>query len=131
MGHPDPSETYMSTDPAPHRSSWRTIVQGAGDRLFDRYLGIETAQPVRHGVLEFGAESGLHYQPSNCVNLILLGRLLRDLGVSRSDAFIDFGCGKGQVLALVSRFPFGRVIGLDLSPSLLARAERNLERIRG
>jgi SAM-dependent methyltransferase len=114
-----------------HRSRWRAVLQDTGDRLFDRYLGIETAGAVWQGELEFGSEAGLHYQPSNWLNLVLLGQLLRDLRVSRSDAFIDFGCGKGQVLALASRFPFGRVIGLDLSPSLLERAERNMERIRG
>jgi SAM-dependent methyltransferase len=123
----------MSTDaaPSPRRSRWRAIVQETGDRLFDRYLGIETARPVWQGDLEFGAEAGLHYQPSNWVNLVLLRQVLKGLSVSRKDAFIDFGCGKGQVLALASRFPFGRVIGLDLSPSLIEHAERNMARIRG
>lgn len=122
----------MSIDAAPsHRSRWRAIVQRTGDRLFDRYLGIETARPVWQGDLEFGAQAGLHYEASNWVNLLLLRQLLKEFSVSRADAFIDFGCGKGQVLALASRFPFGRVIGLDLSPSLIQHAERNMARLRG
>jgi SAM-dependent methyltransferase len=106
-------------------------VQDTGDRLFDRYLGIETVRPVWQADLEFGADAGLHYQPSNWVNLVLLRQVLKELSVTPADAFIDFGCGKGQVLALASRFPFGRVIGLDLSPSLIEHADRNMARLRG
>jgi SAM-dependent methyltransferase len=123
----------LSNDPAPsiQRSRWRGVVQDTGDRLFDRFLGIETSRPVWHGDLEFEADAGGYYQASNWVNLVILWRLLRALRVARNDVFIDFGCGKGQVLALASRFPFGRVIGLDLSPHLIRLASQNMARIRG
>lgn len=122
----------MSTDPTPlGRSRIRALLQDGGDRLFDRYLGIETASVVPHEGLEFGADAGGFYQASNWLNLVKLHRVMSGWHVGRDEAFIDFGCGKGQVLALASRFPFGRVIGLDLSPSLIATAERNAERIRG
>jgi SAM-dependent methyltransferase len=106
-------------------------MQDTGDRLFDRYLGIETARPVKHDGLEFGEDVGGFYQASNWVNLVKLRSVLRGLHVGKQDAFIDFGCGKGQVIALASRLPFGRVIGLELSPSLIAIAEANAARIRG
>ncbi len=122
----------MASDPAPSpdRSRWRAVLQDSGDRLFDRFLGIETARPVWHGDLGFDAEAGHHYQASNWVNLVLLWEALKGLRVTSDDAFVDFGCGKGQVLALASRFPFGRVIGLELSPMLVEIAERNADRIR-
>lgn len=113
------------------RSRWRALAQDTGDHLIDRYLGIDTARPVHYGDLEFGDESGGFYQASNWVNLLLLRQTLRQVGVTSGDVFIDFGCGKGQVLALAARFPFGRVIGLDLSPSLIAIAQRNVDQIRG
>jgi SAM-dependent methyltransferase len=113
------------------RSRVRALLQDGGDRLFDRYLGIETASVVHHEGLEFDEQAGGFYQASNWLNLVKLHQVLRGWHVGRDEAFIDFGCGKGQVLALASRFPFGRVIGLDLSPSLIAIAERNAERIRG
>jgi SAM-dependent methyltransferase len=112
------------------RSRWRALLQDTGDNLFDRYLGIETARPVHHGDLEFGDDAGGFYQASNWVNLVLLAQALRRIHVKPTDSFIDFGCGKGQVLALAARFPFGKVIGLDLSPSLIATAQHNMDRIR-
>src|SRR5690349_20603681 len=117
-------------DPTLGRTRWRAFVQDTGDQLIDRYLGIDTARPVHYGDLEFGDETGGFYQASNWVNLVLLRQVLRQIHVTSKDAFIDFGCGKGQVLALAARFPFGKVIGLDLSPSLIAIAQRNMDRIR-
>jgi len=121
----------VSTDPTHMgRSRLRALLQDGGDHLFDRYLGIETASVVHHEGLEFGEETGGFYQASNWLNLVKLHQVLRSWHVTRDEAFIDFGCGKGQVLALASRFPFGRVIGLELSPSLIAIAEQNAARIR-
>ncbi len=40
--------------------------------------------------------------------------------------FIDIGCGKGRALLLSLRYPFRRIIGVELSPSLAAVAELNL-----
>ncbi len=111
------------------RTRWRALLQDAGDRALDRYLGIETARPVYHGELGFADGTGFHYQPSNWVNLLLLHQVLRGCRVTDADTFIDFGCGKGQVLALAASFPFRRVIGLDLSPGLIAIARRNMDRI--
>jgi hypothetical protein len=51
-------------------------VQDTGDRLFDRYLGIETVRPVWQQEIEFGADAGLHYQPSNWMNLVLIRQVL-------------------------------------------------------
>jgi SAM-dependent methyltransferase len=36
--------------------------------------------------------------------------------------FVDFGCGKGRILALATEYPFAKVVGLELSPSLCAEA---------
>jgi SAM-dependent methyltransferase len=123
----------VATDPPrsrDHRARWRGLLQNGGDRLLDRYLGTQTAGLVWHEELGFTPADGEHYQTSNWVNLILLRRVLRQLRPSDREVFIDFGCGKGQVLALAARYPFRRIIGLDLSDSLLAVAARNMERIR-
>ena len=54
----------------------------------------------------------------------VLPRALYYLGVSGSDTFVDFGCGKGRVVHQAARWPFRRVIGVEISPVLaeLARA---------
>ena len=44
--------------------------------------------------------------------------------------FVDVGCGKGRGLLLALRFPFRRVVGVELSPALAAVAQANLERFR-
>jgi SAM-dependent methyltransferase len=44
----------------------------------------------------------------------------------RDFSFIDIGCGKGRVVMLASDRPFRQVIGVELSPALVAIAEKNL-----
>jgi SAM-dependent methyltransferase len=53
---------------------------------------------------------------------------IRRLGVTERDVFIDFGSGKGRVLLIASRFPFRRIIGVELSEQSSAVARRNVER---
>lgn len=105
----------------------RSVLRNVGDLVFDRMFGVETARHVPFDELEFDEDAGLHYEPSNWLNLLMLRARLKSLGVGRSDVFADFGCGKGQVLLIAAMFPFGRVIGLDISDKLLAVAKRNLE----
>ena len=52
-----------------------------------------------------------------------LGRLQLDW--SRF-TFVDVGCGKGRAMLLALRFPFRRVVGIELSASLAAVAQENL-----
>lgn len=45
--------------------------------------------------------------------------LLPRSDVRPSDVFVEFGCGKGRVvLDAASRYPFKRVVGVELSPDL-------------
>jgi len=39
--------------------------------------------------------------------------------------FIDLGCGKGRPLFVATEFPFRRILGVDLSPSLVKIAQIN------
>src|SRR5579875_442833 len=50
----------------------------------------------------------------------------RELGAD--DVFLDVGAGKGRVLLQALRYPFKRVIGVELSPQLAAIALGNLAR---
>jgi len=42
--------------------------------------------------------------------------------------FVDLGSGKGRALLLASRFPFRRIMGVEIAPELSAAAEANLGR---
>jgi tRNA G46 methylase TrmB len=55
-----------------------------------------------------------------------LPRALHHVGVSDSDTFIEFGCGKGLVVHQAAKRPFRRVIGVEISPVLAEIARTNL-----
>jgi SAM-dependent methyltransferase len=57
--------------------------------------------------------------------------LLPRSDVRPSDVFVEFGCGKGRVvLDAARRYPFRRVIGVELSPDLSEVARRLVARER-
>ncbi len=44
--------------------------------------------------------------------------------------FVDLGCGLGRALIVAGEFGFKRIVGVELSPDLLAGARANLEIVR-
>lgn len=58
-----------------------------------------------------------------------LDEVFRTLPITTNDALLDFGCGKGGALITLSRYPFERVDGIEISPELTQTARRNLERL--
>jgi Methyltransferase domain len=46
----------------------------------------------------------------------------------RRFTFIDLGSGKGRALLLASRFPFRRIVGVEIAPELSETAAANIER---
>ena len=91
-------------------------------------------RPLFHRVLDRGLNtSGDSYQPEHdhpdrrhyvASPWHVLPRALRYVGVSERDTFVEFGCGKGRVVHQAARWPFHRVIGVEISPVLaeIARA---------
>jgi SAM-dependent methyltransferase len=51
-------------------------------------------------------------------------RLLRKVGASADDVFVDFGCGTGRVVHQAAKRPLKRVVGVEIIPAVAARAER-------
>jgi SAM-dependent methyltransferase len=94
------------------------------DRFADRALGrgLDTSGNVF--VPEHEHPDRSRYLPSAWH---VLPRALRYLGVSDTDTFIDFGCGKGRVVHQAAKRPFGRVIGVEISPELAEIARTGLE----
>jgi SAM-dependent methyltransferase len=79
--------------------------------LLDR--GLETSSRVT--LPEHAIDDRVPYVPSAWH---FLPRALRYVGVSDRDTFVDFGCGKGRVVHQAARWPFRRVIGVEVSPEL-------------
>jgi 16S rRNA G966 N2-methylase RsmD len=55
-----------------------------------------------------------------------LETVLDTLNITPGDAVIDFGSGKGGVLITLSKYPFSKITGIELSAALVAIAEKNL-----
>ena len=67
------------------------------------------------------------YSPSSW---LFIPRVMRSLEVGRDDVFVDFGSGKGRVVLQAARYPFGRVVGVEISEELNRIARENVERGR-
>ena len=55
--------------------------------------------------------------------------MLKTLKISPQDSIVDFGSGKGGALITLSRFPFARIAGVEISPELVAIARKNLDKL--
>jgi SAM-dependent methyltransferase len=113
------------------RVGWRRHVRRCRvwlDLLPDRLLGIDTAPVVAHEQLGFGPDRGCHYEASPWRTL---SSILPRQSVSQSDVFIDLGCGKGRIVLVAARYPFRRVIGVELSSEVASVARRNVLKVRG
>ncbi len=97
----------------------------------DSVYGIETSHKVRRASLSTGQkeadEANNGYagsQPS------IIRRSIAVLPpLEKNAAFIDLGCGKGRVLAVATEFPFGSIVGIELSPPLCRTAAKNAKRV--
>lgn len=56
-----------------------------------------------------------------------LRRALRRERIGSEHVFIDYGSGKGRVVLQAARYPFGRVMGVEISEELNRVARRNFE----
>jgi SAM-dependent methyltransferase len=71
------------------------------------------------------AEGYNRYEPSQWT---FLPRALRGERVGPCDVFVDVGCGRGRVVLQAAKRPFGRVIGIEISPEKIATARHNVAR---
>jgi SAM-dependent methyltransferase len=107
----DPRGALHNVEDAIRRGSQR-LANGVLDR------GLDTAETAN--LPEHRHPERLLYVPSPWH---VLPRALRYIGVSDRDTFVDFGCGKGRIVHQAAKRPFGRVIGVEISP-VLADAAR-------
>lgn len=108
--------------------SARSIRQSGLDWYFDRRRGTRTSGEVALETLGLAAAGRVQYIPSGW---LVLPRILKTGDVGPHDVFLDYGSGKGRaVLQAARRYPFKRVIGVELSDELNQIARANLERER-
>jgi precorrin-6B methylase 2 len=109
-------------------SRYRTVEARIGRAVFERGDFIDTAPRVKLQELGLKTEERHRYQASAWT---ALPRGLRVRDVRPHDVFLEYGCGKGRVVyQAAQRYPFRRVIGVDLAAELTAVAEENIRRNR-
>lgn len=121
-------------------AEWRVNARVEGpwnrrlERRFDRDFGVETAAIVTLPELQSDPKFRLavNYGPTpHSVFSRMMRDIRRDPSGFAGSTFIDFGCGKGKVVLMAAGLPFRRIVGVELSPKLLATAAENLARYRG
>jgi SAM-dependent methyltransferase len=100
------------------------------DRLYDRWLGVDTVadQPgleVPQGVTYDDAVYYARTPPRD------FSKVMRDADVAPARfTFVDLGCGKGAVLLLALGAGFASVVGVERNDRLVPIARRNVETYR-
>jgi len=107
------------------RAAYLVARRTAATLTIERRLGVETARELGLAELGLDARERCRYEPSAWH---ALRRILAPEEIGADDVFLDVGAGKGRVLLQALRYPFKRVIGVELSPQLAAIALGNLAR---
>lgn len=108
---------------------WRQKIAAWRARLFDARHGLETnvVVPVSElrDVAENLARHAVHYEPST---LPKFERAMRAVAIDHKRfTFVDYGSGKGRVLLLAARYPFRKVMGVEMSRALHEQAGANID----
>jgi SAM-dependent methyltransferase len=57
-------------------------------------------------------------------------KIMTNFHVSPGDAIVDFGCGKGGILISLSKYPFSKIAGVEISPELVEIAKNNVKKLK-
>jgi hypothetical protein len=96
-------------------------------RAFAWRLGIDGRDLVDLRSFGLGADERIDYVGTPP---LAARAALRRLRPGPADVLLEVGSGKGHAVIVAAQLPFGRVIGIELSPELVAIARANLERAR-
>ncbi len=100
----------------------KLLPQKLSSYVFERFLRIDTT-----GAVDPTVQWGVHYTP---LPYEVIWRILGWLQLTPRDVFVDIGCGKGRVVCCACRFPVNRVVGVEVNPLLLEKAESNVRKMR-
>lgn len=82
---------------------------------------------LKHDPTEAISERTHYYADSGG---LAFDRIMSNFAISAEDAIIDFGCGKGGILISLSKYPFSRITGVEISPELVVIARENIRKLR-
>ncbi|MER7127973.1 methyltransferase domain-containing protein [Streptosporangium saharense] len=103
---------------------YKSLRSGAVRLLFERRYGVRTSDVVSLEKFGLAHEERVYYSAANWQTL---RRTLPRDAVNENDVFVDLGSGMGRmVLEAAWRYPFKKVIGVELSAELSEIARQNV-----
>lgn len=110
------------------RSFVHALIYRTTNSYYERRLGVDTRGFIKPENLGFGNAEFHAYDP---IAYRAVYSMLERIPLEKSEStFLDYGAGKGRVIVVAATFPFKRVIGIELSTSLLAEANNNVKKMR-
>ena len=102
-------------------------------RISEKYhemrYGIQTDAWLKPEQLGVESADSLDYVPMPYRVIHQVMRKL-DIRAGSGEVLLDMGCGMGRPMAVASRYPFERILGVEISPELCEVARRNMDRCR-
>jgi len=98
-------------------------IRRLAERLLERRYGVRTAEFLYLEDLGLEPDNRVWHDPSDWIGV---RRALARLGVTPDDVFVDYGSGLGRAVLVAGSFPFRRVIGVEVSEEMTARAQENV-----
>jgi SAM-dependent methyltransferase len=96
-------------------------------RIYERWFGLDTpTDNLSRNAFAYTTDM-VGYAPSDWLTAKRLDKIIR---FSPTDVFADFGSGKGKMVFLAARYPFKKVIGIEISRHLHDIAQKNIEHTR-
>lgn len=100
----------------------KTRFRNPYDAFWDWKLGVETFGYHPASGVEGDSDWRLHYTPTPYSDIF---RLLKMVGLSKDDVFVDLGAGLGRAVFAASWLGAGRAIGIEVVQNLCDRALEN------
>ena len=98
---------------------------------FDIKYGTDTSGTVRPENMAIAVERMIHANRYQTAIVEVFSDILNSMPIPHEEfLFIDLGSGKGRALLLASKFPFKKIIGVELSDDLHGTACRNIQLYR-
>ena len=95
--------------------------------VLDWYHEIDTEGTVELSSLGIDENLG-NRQESTPIRHI--SKIMQTLDITPEDVFIDMGSGKGRVILTAGRYPFKKIIGVDVSAELNKICVQNVEKMK-
>ena len=128
----EPGERSRRDESKTRRLPGLTVADGYMRHPFDEANGVRTSGLVAGRHLKSGHRHDRHatayygVAPSVFAALVRRWRRSGPAAPVEETAFIDIGAGMGRAMLLAAEMPFRAVIGVELNPTLVRMARRNL-----